>query len=80
MIVKLWDSGKNCWTYIDGLKKVDSWRINKEKDTLKFVNLMCYYKDEKEMPLSIELDITKEELVNSIYLLNDEGRTIERIN
>jgi len=78
MVVKLWDDGKQCWTFLDGFKKVDHWRT--EKDEVKFINLLCYYKDEKEMPLSIELDVTKEELVHSIYLLNDDGKTIERIN
>ncbi len=77
MIVKLWDDGKKCWTFLGSFKKVSHWKT--EKDEIKFINLLCHYKDEKEMPLSIEIDITKEELVNSIYIL-DEGKTIERIN
>ncbi len=84
MIVKLWDDGKNCWTYMDGMKKVDSWRTVKEaggkEKRVELINLLCYHRNEKELPISIEVDVSKDELVASIFLLNDEGKTIERIN
>ena len=74
MIVKLWDVGKNCWTYMDGMKKVDSWRTIKEaggkEKRVELINLISYHRNEKELPISIEVDVSKDELVASIISLS----------
>ena len=77
----MWNVKEDMWTYIDQIKRVNT--VHKRTEGNKpqnFVLLTIHYRNDNLLPLEIEQNITKEEMIHTIYLLNDEGKTIECIN
>jgi len=87
MIVKI--HTKHGWRFIDKIKNVEVNESTKQSDEQ--FNSQCYYTNEKQnnikvitafidddsfLPRHLRIKIDEGE----VYLLNDEGKTIERIN
>jgi len=68
---------KEKWIYIDGITRIETSRLIKQNPEQQFVTLEFRSNEE---PYVLEFDVTRDENMYTIFLLNDKGETIERIN
>ena len=81
MIFKRWIEAENRWELWDSIERISYQKVVNEEQNTKKLSIYLVFRDEKKEPFEIEEDLkSKEILVNQMYILNDEGKTVERIN
>lgn len=75
MILKYFQ--KDGWVFIDGISRFESKRLIKQEPESQFI--MANFQSNGER-YDLNFDVTSDENRHTIFLLNDEGKTIECIN
>lgn len=88
MILKAYDETHNIWIYIDNIRKikVESWKDGKldpDRDNWKWEKSLVDLNEKSGLfvffQINKETEYTSYIVGEKAYLLNDEGKTIERI-
>lgn len=79
MILKRWIDKENRWEFWDEIERISHQRGFVETTGIESINILLVFRDEKKQPFEIWME-SKEEIKSQVYILNDEGKTIERIN
>lgn len=80
MILKIWDSEKGKWILRDGFCEIQHSKDIDEGNKTVTRTVQCYYPEQNYPECIVRNIITKDKEFDVIYILNDEGKTIERIN
>lgn len=80
MILKSWIKSENRWEFWDGLERISYRRKINEDNGERNLGIFLVFRDEKKEPLEIFVIDQKDQEPSAAYILNDEGKTIERIN
>jgi hypothetical protein len=80
MVLKIWDSEKGKWIFKDGFCEIQhSKTVDETKGTVTRT-VQCYYSEQNYTDCIVTNTIAKDKEFDVIYILNDDGKTIERIN
>ena len=84
MILKYWDNKTGTWILKDGFCEIHHKKMVDEKNKRTIRIITGYYDDDHVNPDSpdyvIKEDVNKIDDFTLAYILNNEGKTIERIN
>ena len=83
MILKRWIHKENRWEFWDGIERISHQRENRESDKdikKEILRILLSFRNEKKEPFEMVIENDLESTAEQVYILNDDGKTIERIN